>query len=91
MSSSDIRLKFDVNLISVMAKRSINVLGLKENCIGVNKVDVDIAGYKQEWYEKGDTTFGDPIPHNMANRWVQFHAHPLDRSLWPTNKQDSEG
>ena len=32
--------------------RLINLLGVKQICIGVNKMDCDTAGYKQERYDE---------------------------------------
>jgi len=32
--------------------RLINLLGVKQICIGVNKMDCDVAGYKQSRYDE---------------------------------------
>jgi len=32
--------------------RLINLLGVKQICVGINKMDTDVAGYKQERYEE---------------------------------------
>merc|ERR1712186_160020 len=43
--------------------RLINLLGVKQICIGVNKMDCDVAGYKQSRY--------DEIANEMKNMLVK--------------------
>merc|ERR1712196_614483 len=47
--------------------RLINLLGVKQIVIGVNKMDCDTAGYKKDRY--------DEISAEMASELAQLHEH----------------